>query len=149
MTPRENFILNPREQTWQLYEPGRGRTGPFTYTELKLRYEAHEINGDTRCWRASIFIVIADSKPLKTVFPEFKSGDEWPIAAAPRQVKADAGVASHGAVNLTETISAQLERLIAIQEEQTRLLIKIRWGIFGIGIFIVSQFLKNMLTERS
>ena len=84
--------MNPREQGWEIIEPGRDySTGPFTYAELKLRYEAHEINGDTRCWLNS-FGAVSPFVPLKTLFPEFKSGEEWPIAAAPSHIKTGKGV---------------------------------------------------------
>lgn len=91
---------------WYLYESGK-RTGPFTLDELRQRYTAKEISGDTPC-TAGRLPGFSGPKPLSRFFPEFKSATVSADAARPHPPEHQEPALSDGVTSPTSQFVSAL-----------------------------------------
>lgn len=72
--PKSTSQSSSDDRPWLLIEGKSNReTGPFTYAQLKRRYAANEIGGNTLCYPKTI-VGATGWRPLRSYFPDFEKG---------------------------------------------------------------------------
>jgi len=74
--------MRNEDKSWLLTDAKGNESGPFTYTQLKEKYAAKQIGGDTLCMPKTLFGA-SGWKPLSSYFHDFEGEADTASASLP------------------------------------------------------------------